>query len=163
MTGRILIKAALFFLIWVALSGKFNFLHLTIGAGLSLGIAWLNTKPLTGATLKVSWPALLSYVPWLFSRILASSIHMVRLILDPKLPIDPQLFEHQTTLPHHAAIVLLGNSITLTPGTITVEVSPNELTVHSIDPPSSNDLLSGTLEKKVAMVFPPQPGPEVNA
>ncbi len=158
MTGRILIKAALFFLIWVALSGKFNFLHLTIGLVLSLGIAWLNTRPLTEGKLRVSWLALLAYVPWLFSRILASSIHMVRLILDPKLPIDPQLLEHHTALPHQAAIVLLGNSITLTPGTITVEVSPNQLTVHSIDPASSNDLLSGTLEKKVAKVFPQQPG-----
>ncbi|UCE63252.1 MAG: Na+/H+ antiporter subunit E [Nitrospirota bacterium] len=157
MTGRILLKTALFFLIWMALSGKFNFLHLTIGLGLSLGIAWLNTWPLTGDKMRVSWVGVLTYVPWLFSRILASSIHMVRLILDPKLPIDPQLFGHQTSLPHHAAVVLLGNSITLTPGTITVEVSPNELTVHSIDPASSNDLLSGTLEKKVATVFPSQP------
>ena len=157
MTGRILIRASLFFLIWVALSGKFNYLHLTIGLGLSLGIAWLNTWPSTEAPMRVSWPALLGYVPWLFSRILASSIHMVRLILDPKLPIDPQLLEHQTALPHHAAIVLLGNSITLTPGTITVEVSPNQLTVHSIDPASSIDLLSGTLEKKVAKVFPQPP------
>ena len=156
MTGRILFKAALFFLIWVALSGKFNFLHLAIGLGISLGIAWLNTWPLTEAPMRVAWPALIAYVPWLFSRILASSMHMVRLILDPKLPIDPQLFEHQITLPHHAAVVLLGNSITLTPGTITVEVSPNQLTVHSIDPASSHDLLSGTLEKKVATVFPQQ-------
>ena len=163
MMGRILIKATLFFLIWVALSGKFNLLHLTIGLGLSLGIAWLNTWPLTGAKIRFSWTGLLAYVPWLFSRIFASSIHMVRLILDPKLPIDPQLFGHQTTLPHHAAVVLLGNSITLTPGTITVEVSPNQLTVHSIDPASSTDLLSGTLEKKVATVFPQQPRQGVDA
>ncbi len=163
MIGRILLKTAFFFLIWVALSGKFNFLHLTLGLGLSLGIAWLNTWPLPGAKMKVSWLALLAYVPWLFSRILASSIHMVRLILDPRLPIDPQLFDHNISLPHHAAVVLFGNSITLTPGTITVEVSPNQLTVHSIDPPSSNDIFSGTLEKKVTTVFPSQPRPRMGA
>jgi len=107
--------------------------------------------------MRVSWAGVLTYIPWLFSRILASSVHMARLILDPKLPIDPKLFSHHTTMPHHAAVVLLGNSITLTPGTITVEVSPNQLTVHSIDPASSIDLLSGALEKKVATVFPQQP------
>jgi len=154
--GRILTKAAIFFVIWVALSGKLNPLHIAIGLGLSLGIAWLNTSPLTGAKIRFSWAGVMTYTPWLFSRILASSVHMVRLILDPKLPIDPQLFGHHTTLPHHAAIVLLGNSITLTPGTITVEVSPTQLTVHSIDPASSIDLLSGTLEKKVMTVFPQQ-------
>lgn len=156
MIGRILTKAAIYFVIWVALSGKFNLLHITLGLGLSLGIAWLNTWPLTGAKIRVSWAGVLAYIPWLFSRIFASSVHMARLILDPKLPIDPKLFSHQTTMPHHAAVVLLGNSITLTPGTITVEVSPTQLTVHSIDPASSIDLLSGTLEKKVTTVFPQQ-------
>jgi multicomponent Na+:H+ antiporter subunit E len=154
--GRILTKAVLFFIIWVSLSGKYNLLHLMIGLGVSLGIAWLNTWPLTGSRIRFSWVGVLMYIPWLFSRILASSIHMARLILNPKLPIDPKLFGHHTTLPHHAAVVLLGNSITLTPGTITIELSPTQLTIHAIDPASSMDLLSGTLEQKVTTVFPPQ-------
>ena len=156
MIKRILTKAALFFGIWVALSGQFNLLHLSIGLGLSLAIAWLNTWPSTGAKIRFSLVGMVTYIPWLFSRILASSIHMARLILDPKMPIDPKLFEHTSTLPHPAAIVLLGNSITLTPGTITVEVSPTQLTVHTIDPVSALDLQSGTLEKKVVTVFPHQ-------
>ena len=163
MIGRILIKTVLFFLIWVALSGKFNYLHLTIGLGLSFGIAWLNTFPLTGDRIRVSWLGMLAYIPWLFSRILASSMHMARLILDPKLPIDPHLFDHNISLPNQAAVVLFGNSITLTPGTITVEVSSDQLTVHSIDPPSSNDILSGTLEKKVKSVFPSQLKPRMDS
>jgi multicomponent Na+:H+ antiporter subunit E len=154
--GRIIIKTALFFVIWVALSGKLNFFHLTLGLGVSLCIAWLNTWPLTGTKISVSWGGVVTYIPWLFSRIFASSIHMARLILDPKLPIDPKLIRHQTTLQNHAAVVLLGNSITLTPGTITAEASPNQLTIHTVDPDSSVDLLSGTLEKKVATVFPQQ-------
>ena len=141
----------------MALSGKFNFFHLSLGVGVSLGIAWLNTGPLPGAKAQFSWAGVLTYMPWLFSRIFASSIHMARLILDPSLPIDPKLIRHRTTLQNPGAIVLLGNSITLTPGTITAEASIDELTVHTIDPDSSNDLLSGILEKKVAMVFPQPP------
>jgi len=156
LNGRIIIKTTLFFVIWVALSGKFNFFHLSLGLGISLGIAWLNTGPLTGAKAPFSWGGVLTYIPWLFSRIFASSIHMARLILDPRLPIDPKLIRHHTTLQTRAAVVLLGNSITLTPGTITAEVSPTQLTVHTIDPDSSGDLLSGILEKKVATVFPQQ-------
>lgn len=154
MIGRIILKATLFFLIWIALSGKINFFHLTLGLGVSLGIAWLNTAPLSGGKIPVSWGGVVTYIPWMFSRIFVSSIHMSRLILNPKLPIDPQLFKHKTSLGNHAAVVLLGNSITLTPGTITVEVSPNQLTVHTIDPASAGDLQSGLLEKKVATVFP---------
>lgn len=154
MIRRILIKAGLFFVIWVALSGKFNLMHITIGLCISLGIAWLNTGPVTGPEIPLSLRGGLAYFPWLFSRIFASSVHLARLILDPKLPIDPKLIRHDTTLRNHTSVVLLGNSITLTPGTITVEVSPRRLTVHTIDPHSSGDLLSGNLEAKVAMVFP---------
>ena len=48
---------------------------------------------------------------------------------------------------------MLGNSITLTPGTITVEIEPGELLVHAIDETSTGDLLGGSLEKKVEGVF----------
>ena len=49
---------------------------------------------------------------------------------------------------------MLGNSITLTPGTITIEVVPGELIVHSIDAPSQGDLVSGILDDKIGRLFP---------
>ena len=49
---------------------------------------------------------------------------------------------------------MLGNSITLTPGTITIEVAPGELIVHAIDAPSQEDLVSGVLDYKIGRLFP---------
>jgi multicomponent Na+:H+ antiporter subunit E len=49
--------------------------------------------------------------------------------------------------------VVLGNSITLTPGTITVEIAPGELVVHAIDEASCADVADGALDARVGRVF----------
>lgn len=54
---------------------------------------------------------------------------------------------------HHAAVVLLGNSITLTPGTITAEVDRNTLIVHAMDEVSAEDVTSRRIESKIAEMF----------
>ena len=54
------------------------------------------------------------------------------------------------------AVVLLGNSLTLTPGTITVEVNSNEIIVHAIDDASGKDLIERRFERRIGQVFPPR-------
>ena len=54
--------------------------------------------------------------------------------------------------------MVLGNSITLTPGTITVEIAPGELVVHAIDEASSADLADGVLDARVGRVFSAKDG-----
>jgi len=76
-----------------------------------------------------------------------------KLILHPALPIDPQLISVESELNHHAAVVLLGNSITLTPGTITAEVDRNKLIVHALDKALSEDVTSKKIELKIAEIF----------
>ena len=78
----------------------------------------------------------------------------IRDSLNPKLPVNPRLIQYPTNLGNNTAVVLLGNSITLTPGTVTIEVSSNELVVHALDDGSSSGLESGIMERKVAEVFP---------
>jgi multicomponent Na+:H+ antiporter subunit E len=60
---------------------------------------------------------------------------------------------YQSHLKHRGAIVLLGNSVTLTPGTITVEINGNAFLVHAIDEAAAKDLTNGRLERKLAWVF----------
>jgi multicomponent Na+:H+ antiporter subunit E len=93
------------------------------------------------------------YVPWLISRILKSGFHVSRLILDPALPIAPVLVQHKTKLSSNGELVVLGNSITLTPGTITVEVAPGELLVHALDAASCEELKSGVFDDRVGRLF----------
>ena len=78
---------------------------------------------------------------------------MTKLILHPALPIDPKLISLESNLNHHAAVVLFGNSVTLTPGTITAEVDRNKLIVHAIDKVSGEDLESNQMESKIADIF----------
>ncbi len=96
---------------------------------------------------------MLAYVPWLLWRILLSGWHVAYLVLHPRMPIDPKLIRHTISLKDEAAIVLLGNSITLTPGTITVEAIAGELVIHAIDDDALGDITSLAMETKVAGVF----------
>jgi multicomponent Na+:H+ antiporter subunit E len=75
------------------------------------------------------------------------------LILNPRLPINPKVIRYQTGLRHEVGIVLLGNSITLTPGTITADVDSTELVVHTVDDASAEDLTSLKIERKIAAAF----------
>ena len=145
------------FALWIALSASAHPAHLLAGAAVAGGIAWLNPIGLARVR-RVSIGAAIAYAPWLFVRILKSGLHVSRLILHPALPISPRLIRYRTELESDGALVTIGNSITLTPGTITVEAKPGELLVHAIDEASSQDLVSGALEDKVRRVFPEQGG-----
>lgn len=151
--GHLVLNTLVFFAIWLILSGKFTVIYMTLGLAVSFGIAWLNEGQMTWLSHTFRWYSFLLYLPWLFSRIVASSIHMAYLILHPAMPIDPKLITHSSRLRNRHALVLLSNSITLTPGTITAEVSDGQLTVHAIDGGSTKDLVSGRLEDKVSHVF----------
>jgi multicomponent Na+:H+ antiporter subunit E len=93
------------------------------------------------------------YFIWLIGRILRSGFHLAYLILHPALPINPTLIRYRTGLQEDAGIVLLANSITLTPGTITVEVNSQELVIHALDDDSAQDVTSLRLERQVAGLF----------
>ena len=146
-------KAMALFVFWVLLSGSFEWIHLSMGLIFSFAVAWINS----GHSLFVPkfrlWLRILLYLPWLFYKIIQSSLHLSKLILHPALPITPQLISVDSKLRHHAAVVLLGNSITLTPGTITVEVERNKLIVHALDNTLSEDVASKEIESKIADIF----------
>ena len=157
---EMLLKTAALFLIWLILSGTSHPLHVGLGLVASFVVAWLNAghadSPFRlGPALRMLW-----YLPWLFGRIVQSSLHVTALILHPALPIAPTLIHYQTRVQSQAAIVLLGNSITLTPGTITCEANEQEVVVHALDEESGHDLTTRRLEQQVARVFQVQTGSE---
>ena len=149
----LILKTAALFVIWVMLSGKFDLFHLGLGLSLSFLVAWINSGHSPFVPRFQLWGRILLYLPWLFSRIIQSSLHLTKLILDPRLPIHPRLIRYQSKLQEPPAVVLLGNSITLTPGTITAEINGRELLVHAMDDVSGEDVTSGKLESKIAQIF----------
>ncbi len=143
------------FVLWLLLSESFQPAHMAVGLASALIVALLSKDPSVSRTYTVRWAHALLYLPWLFSRILLSGLHLSYLILHPRLPIKPQLFRHRVHLANDEAVMLMGNSITLTPGTVTVEASSEELLVHAMDDDSTLDVTTGRLERKVTAVFGP--------
>jgi multicomponent Na+:H+ antiporter subunit E len=146
-------KTIAFFGAWVLLSESFEPVHLVLGCVVSLAVALLNTPAGRSPLLGIRWSGMLIYLPWLLLRILQSGIHLSLLVLNPRLPINPKVIRYQTGLRHEVGIVLLGNSITLTPGTITADVDSTELVVHTVDDASAEDLTSLKIERKIAAAF----------
>jgi len=138
---------------WGLLSASFEWIHLGLGLIFSFAVTWLNSGHSPFVPKFRLWFSILLYLPWLFYKIAQSSIHLSKLILHPALPIAPELISVESKLNHHAAVVLFGNSITLTPGTITAEVDRNKLIVHSMDKELSDDLVSKEMESKIAHIF----------
>lgn len=146
-----IVTAVILFALWLGFSATFSPAHVVVGAVVAAAVAWLN--PALPSMRRLSWPAIFAYQPWLFGKIFKSGLHVTRLILDPKLPIAPRLIRREIALKSDGELVVFGNSITLTPGTITVEIVPGEVLVHAIDAESAEDLLDGSLEHKVQRVF----------
>ncbi|MGV7221503.1 MAG: Na+/H+ antiporter subunit E [Nitrospinales bacterium] len=147
------LKAMALFVFWVLLSASFEWVHLGLGLICSFAVAWANSGHSPFVPRFRLWLKILLYLPWLFYKIIQSSLQLTKLILHPALPITPQLIYVETKLHHHAAVVLLGNSITLTPGTITAEVDRNKLIIHAMDNALAEDITSKQIESKIADIF----------
>jgi multicomponent Na+:H+ antiporter subunit E len=91
------------------------------------------------------------FVPSLLLAVARANIALVAVVLDPDLPIDPDVV--RISAPEGTfARALLANSITLTPGTLTLDIVDNELIVHTLTEASKADLLEGSLARSVAFV-----------
>ena len=145
------------FIFWVLLSGKFDLFHLAIGFICSIVVAQL-THDLLFANVRVGeiWVIVwrfIAYIPWLTYQIIQANIYVAYLALSPKMPIDPQILRFRTKLESDISWVTLANSITLTPGTITMDIKNGEFFVHALDRKVADDLHAGDMEDRVAHIF----------
>lgn len=150
---RLLKKTVAYFVIWSFVVGQATLYAFLLGFFCALAVAWVDLHRSPPAARYFPWVRLVLYVPWLIVRMVQSGWHVTRLILHPRLPIDPQIISYKPRLRQPAGLVLLGNSITLMPGTITAEIASDQLLVHAIDPQSGEDIVSGKLEGRVAQMF----------
>ena len=92
---------------------------------------------------------LLRYWIWLAREIVRSSLEVARIVLDPKLPITPRVIDLKADNTHYFEQVVLGNSITLTPGTLTLDVHEGVIKVHSLTEGGARDLVGGNMKNRV--------------
>lgn len=147
------------FLTWILLSGRFDLLHLSMGVISSCIVSFISSDLLILSAgpffIRRVWPRFIIYIFYLLWEIFLANIHMLYLTFHPRMKklISPQIIKFQGYLKQDMSITTLANSITLTPGTITVEVSPDGIfTVHAIDDKTAS-ALPGEMRDKVAKTF----------
>lgn len=154
-----LITFVIMFGIWILLSGKFDIFHISLGLVSCFLVAYFSwdhlfQDPKIGS-IPGTWLRFIRYIPWLIYQILVANIHVLYLVFHPRTRevIDPRIMRFSSRLQSDMALVTLANSITLTPGTITVYISVfGEVTFHVIDI-ESGKTLPFIMEAKVAEIF----------
>lgn len=147
-----LLTAIIMFGFWFSLSGQTAPLFLIFGVISSLLVAYWSHDLLIGKMEKGhlgKFIRLITYLPWLAWEIVLANVHLVYLVLHPKMPIDPTIMRYEHDLKTNMGITVLANSITLTPGTTTIDADRHELIVHAISRKTAEDLLSGSMLAKV--------------
>ena len=151
------------FTIWVLLSGKFEIKFLLTGLLSSLVISYISIPLLTIKNVKtgkeffvlnINHLKLIPYSIWVVKEIFKSAIDVSREILKFHVDYEPRIVYFSMPFENPMAGVILSNSIILTPGTITLDVTEDGIfEVHAINQKAADDMLSGTMALKVAALF----------
>jgi multicomponent Na+:H+ antiporter subunit E len=155
----VFITFLILFGIWLLLSGRFDLFHISLGVISCMIISFyscdlLFSQPIN-RRMPIVWFKFIKYIPWLLYQIFLANIHVMRLVLHPKMMdvIDPKIITFKSRLQSDMSLVTFANSITLTPGTITVYVSVyGDFRVHVIDQ-ASGQSLPGEMEERIAKAF----------
>ena len=142
------------YLFWLLLSGYFGSFLLAAGAGCAAAVVLIARRmdivDREGHPIHLGLRALLSYWPWLVKEIVKSGWDVSRRILDPRLPVSPTLARFKPSQTTVLGLVIHANSITLTPGTISVEVNAGEFLVHALTRDAAAGLAGGEMDRRVA-------------
>lgn len=138
--------------LWLLLSGQLTPLLVGLGLAscvLSVYIARrMDVIDREGHPVHLG-PSLLTYIPWLTWQIVKSNFTVAKLILDPKMPVTPTVFKVRASQPDDLGKVIYANSITLTPGTVSMSIDGDQILVHSITVDGKADLMTGEMDRRV--------------
>ena len=149
---------------WVILSGKFDAFNLGLGVISSLVVTYISHDLLyydrkKGMSDRLRETlAFIRYVPWITWEVVKANLHVFKLAMSKKgyEEMAPRVVTFETYLKTDFAKFVLANSITLTPGTITMLIRGEVFHVHTMSQFLEDDLLTGAIERKVAEVFEPE-------
>lgn len=121
--------------LWLVLSGHYEPLMLGFGVGTTLLVTWfahrMRIVDREGVPVH-QFPGVLLYTAWLVKEIFVANLQVARIVLSPRLPISPTLIHFNASQRTDLGRVIYANSITLTPGTITTEVSGDDFRIHAL-------------------------------
>ena len=141
------------FLLWLLLSGYFKTNLIVFGILSCAFVTYLSIKLKIYCTnherLKFNLRLPL-YIPWLLAEIIKSNLHVARCILSPKNAIQPQTVYTNASQKTNAGLAVHANSITLTPGTISVDINGNKILVHALTNHTAQGILNADIDKQVS-------------
>ena len=124
---------------------------MTLGALSCVLVGWIahrmDVADREGHPIHLTWRALL-YWPWLLWEIAKSNIQVARIIMDRRLPISPRVIWVKASQPDELGHVIYGNSITLTPGTVSIDVKDHQIEVHALAEVFAADLETGDMDRR---------------
>jgi len=157
--GGFFLVFATLFVTWLLLSGRLDRFHIVLGLVSCLIVATLSADLVFPAldfkNIPAIWLRFVFYIPWLLYQMARANLHVMYLVFHPRMRdlIDPKIIKFKSKLKSDLSLTTFANSITLTPGTITVVVTEDgDFEVHCIDR-HSGESLPGQMEERIAKVF----------
>ncbi len=151
-----MLTAIIMFAFWMLLSGEFTFVLILSGIISSLLVSYWSHDLLIGqANIKLGTIRIIrfaKYLPWLLGQIALANFDLVYRTLHPKMPIDPRIISFKNEYKAEIIMTILANSITLTPGTVTIEVNKDEFVVHAIGKRPAESLMAGEMQARVKKI-----------
>jgi multicomponent Na+:H+ antiporter subunit E len=140
------------FSVWLLWSGHTTPLLLTLGmfSCMFVLLAVRRMRAVDRETAPVEITArVLLYLPWLVWEIVKANLDVARRILQPRLPIRPHILKVRAGQRSDLGRVVYANSITLTPGTVTIGVSGDEFTIHALTDEAAAGIAGGEMNDRV--------------
>ncbi|MHB1341691.1 MAG: Na+/H+ antiporter subunit E [Coriobacteriia bacterium] len=151
-------SATLLMLFWLVLTGSLKALDLVFGIAVSLLLAWWTVGTLWAESdaPSLTWRQALrfvAYLVFLIKEIVLAAVGVAEKVLDPRMPIAPVMITHRTRFTREVSRIALANSITLTPGTLTVDVDGDTFVVHCLNEEFAGSISNGEFEGRIKRVF----------
>ena len=145
--------AAVLYGVWLLWSGHYTPLLMGLGVVSSLLVVWIAHRMdiLDQESVPLDiFPRILIYLPWLFWQIFKANLDVARRIINPRLPVSPRVIKVPASQKRDLGRVIYANSITLTPGTLTIDTTGDTITVHALTPEAAEGLQTGEMDRRVA-------------
>lgn len=143
---------------WIILSNIFDLVHISLGIISSLIVAYFFHSLLFTRNKFKRLPKevirFVKYFFWLTKEIILANIDVAKIVLHPDLPISPRLIKYESVLEDDLSLTTFANSITLTPGTLTVCIDEDSnYYVHCLAERHEEELKEGEMERKVKEIY----------
>jgi multicomponent Na+:H+ antiporter subunit E len=143
---------------WLLWSGHYTLEHTLVLAMGILSCAFvvylagrLSIVDEEGYSIHLIW-SLALYIPWLLWAIIKANIDVAKRILSPRLPIAPRIVRVTGTQETDLCRVIFANSITLTPGTVSLDLDEEDIVVHALTKEAADDVQSGDMDRRVTVL-----------